>query len=112
FLRDARNTGASRDYFTPLCVLMQCRSRSRGHVRGAPFDKLRATMACSDCAKGALTALQTGQRAADTTGVTPRVDAEYSRWLQRTATTSVLIYSGLIAVFLPAFYFLLTPLPG
>ncbi len=40
------------------------------------------------------------------------MDAQYSRWLQRTATTSVLIYSGLIAVFLPAFYFLLTPLPG
>jgi diguanylate cyclase (GGDEF)-like protein/PAS domain S-box-containing protein len=40
------------------------------------------------------------------------VDAAYSRWLQRAATTSVLIYCGLIAVFLPAFYFLLTPLPG
>jgi diguanylate cyclase (GGDEF)-like protein/PAS domain S-box-containing protein len=40
------------------------------------------------------------------------VDAEYSRWLQRTATTSLLIYSGLIAVFLPAFYVPLTALPG
>jgi diguanylate cyclase (GGDEF)-like protein len=40
------------------------------------------------------------------------VDAEYSRWLQRNATSSVLIYSGLIAVLLPAFHFVLAALPG
>ena len=40
------------------------------------------------------------------------MDAEYSRWLQRNATSSVLIYSGLIAVLLPAFHFLLVALPG
>ncbi len=44
--------------------------------------------------------------------MTPRVDPEYSRWLQRNATSSVLIYSGLIAVLLPAFHFLLVALPG
>ncbi len=40
------------------------------------------------------------------------MDAEYSRWLQRNATSSVLIYSGLIAGLLPAFHFLLVALPG
>jgi diguanylate cyclase (GGDEF)-like protein len=40
------------------------------------------------------------------------VNAEYSRWLQRNATSSVLIYCGLIAVLLPAFHFVLAPLPG
>ncbi|HWT06654.1 MAG TPA: diguanylate cyclase, partial [Xanthomonadales bacterium] len=43
--------------------------------------------------------------------MTPRVDAEYSRWLQRNATSSVLIYCGLIAVLLPAFH-VLALLPG
>ena len=44
--------------------------------------------------------------------MTSRVDAEYSRWLQRNATSSVLIYSSLIAVLLPAFHFVLAALPG
>jgi diguanylate cyclase (GGDEF)-like protein len=44
--------------------------------------------------------------------VTPREDAEFSRWLQRNASSSILIYSSLIAVFLPAFHFVLSPLPG
>jgi diguanylate cyclase (GGDEF)-like protein len=44
--------------------------------------------------------------------VTPRVDAAYSRWLQRNATVSLWIYSGLIAVLVPAFHFVLAALPG
>ena len=39
------------------------------------------------------------------------MSAEYSRWLQRNATSSVLIYCGLIAVLLPAFH-VLALLPG
>ncbi len=62
--------------------------------------------------KGPLAALQPRQIPADMVGVTPRMDAEYSRWLQRNATSSVLIYCGLIAVFLPAFHFVLMALPG
>ncbi len=41
-----------------------------------------------------------------------RQDDEFSQWRQRNATTSILIYSGLIAVFLPAFHFVLSSLPG
>ncbi len=44
--------------------------------------------------------------------VTRPVDAEYARWLQRNATTTVLIYSGIIAFFLPAFHYVLAALPG
>jgi len=44
--------------------------------------------------------------------VSRRQDGEFSQWRQRNATTSILIYSGLIAVFLPAFHFVLSSLPG
>jgi diguanylate cyclase (GGDEF)-like protein len=40
------------------------------------------------------------------------MDAEYARWMERNATTTGLIYCGIIAVFLPAFHFVLAPLPG
>jgi len=46
------------------------------------------------------------------TRVTPRVDAAYSRWLQRNATASLWIYSGLIAVLVPGFSYVLTAVPG
>ncbi|HEY0393269.1 MAG TPA: EAL domain-containing protein [Candidatus Elarobacter sp.] len=44
--------------------------------------------------------------------MTPRADAEYARWLRLNATSTLLIYSGLIAVLLPAFHFVLRALPG
>jgi len=44
--------------------------------------------------------------------VTSRAEADYSRWLHDNATSTFLIYSGLIAVLLPAFHFVLGALPG
>jgi diguanylate cyclase (GGDEF)-like protein/PAS domain S-box-containing protein len=44
--------------------------------------------------------------------VTRRADAQYARLQQQNATLSVFVYSGLIAVLLPAFHFVLTALPG
>jgi diguanylate cyclase (GGDEF)-like protein len=44
--------------------------------------------------------------------VTSRAEAEYSRWLFDNATSTVLIYSTLIAALLPAFHFVLGALPG
>jgi diguanylate cyclase (GGDEF)-like protein len=39
-------------------------------------------------------------------------DPDYARWLERNATVSLFIYSGLIAVLLPLFHFVLRDLPG
>jgi len=39
-------------------------------------------------------------------------DPDYARWLERNATASLFIYSGLIAVLLPLFHFVLRDLPG
>ncbi|HEY4433555.1 MAG TPA: EAL domain-containing protein [Candidatus Cybelea sp.] len=39
-------------------------------------------------------------------------DPDYVRWLERNATASLFIYSGLIAVLLPLFHFILRDLPG
>jgi hypothetical protein len=39
-------------------------------------------------------------------------DPEYARWLEHNATASLFIYSGLIAVLLPLFHFVLRNLPG
>lgn len=39
-------------------------------------------------------------------------EASYQCWLEKHATTTVLIYSGLIAVFLPGFHFVLRAVPG
>ena len=44
--------------------------------------------------------------------MTHRADAEYARWLRLNATSTLLIYSCLIAVLLPAFHFVLRALPG
>lgn len=44
--------------------------------------------------------------------VTPRADVEYARWLRLNATSTLLIYSALIAVLMPAFHFVLRALPG
>ena len=39
-------------------------------------------------------------------------DADYRRWLEESATATVLTYCGLIVVLLPAFHFVLAALPG
>lgn len=41
-----------------------------------------------------------------------RAGPDYSNWLNRNVTSSVLIYSGLIAILLPLFHFVLRGLPG
>jgi diguanylate cyclase (GGDEF)-like protein/PAS domain S-box-containing protein len=46
------------------------------------------------------------------TEVTRRADAQFARLQQQNATWSVFVYSGLIAVLLPAFHYVLTALPG
>jgi diguanylate cyclase (GGDEF)-like protein/PAS domain S-box-containing protein len=43
--------------------------------------------------------------------VTRRADAQFARLQQQNATWSVFVYSGLIAVLLPAFHYVLTALP-
>ena len=40
------------------------------------------------------------------------MDAEYGRWLEANATTTVLVYSAIIAFFVPAFRFVLVAVPG
>jgi diguanylate cyclase (GGDEF)-like protein/PAS domain S-box-containing protein len=57
-------------------------------------------------------AVQGRSLAADSKGVTRRADAQFARLQQQNATWSVFVYSGLIAVLLPAFHYVLTALPG
>ncbi|MEA2721522.1 MAG: hypothetical protein QOJ39_3386 [Candidatus Eremiobacteraeota bacterium] len=44
--------------------------------------------------------------------MTRRAQAQYARLQQQNATLSAYVYSGLIAVLMPAFHFVLAPLPG
>jgi len=51
-------------------------------------------------------------RPADSKEVTRRADVQFARLQQQNATWSVFVYSGLIAVLMPAFHYVLAVLPG
>ena len=102
--RPARRGGPGRG----SCSQRIGRGRRTGYRKlGSPA----ARAASSDCKKQP-PRFSGPVRPADIEEVTGRVDAAYQRWLQENAIASLWIYSGLIAVLVPAFHYVLASLPG